>query len=261
VIIGIIGSESTHAKAFADICEQLNIEAVIDDNLKPQADLDGVMIVTRDGNIHKNLALPFIEKGYPVWIDKPITETIADIEELRDAVKQNNALLLGGSTLKYNNEILSLKNRVKSGNLGEITGGFMNFRGDFDCEYGGIFFYGSHLCEMCLTVFGYDVKSVLATSISPENTIVIVKYDTKQIALHFNNNAYKYFAVAYGTEDCACVELDISNIYRAGFDEFLSTLKTKQNPLSFDKLAKPIYMLNAIKKSLTEQREIEIGGI
>ena len=45
---------------------------------------------------------------------------------------------------------------MKNNSLGDITGE-IEFPGDLESEYGG-YFYGSHLCEMCMSVFGYDVK-------------------------------------------------------------------------------------------------------
>ena len=38
----------------------------------------------------------------------------------------------------------------------------MNFPGDFSNRYEGLYFYGSHLVEMMLTVFGYNPRSLIA---------------------------------------------------------------------------------------------------
>jgi len=219
--------------------------------------VDAVMVVYRHGSLHVPHILPFVEKGYPVWIDKPVAESAADIDKLREAVMKNNTLITGGSTIKYNYEVLTLKNKAESKALGDITGGSMNFPGDLSSEYGGLFFYGSHLCEMCMSVFGYDVKSVLASSTGAKNTMVIAKYGDKQVALHFTD-APKNIMTVHGAAGSASVELDISIIYRLGFDKFVTMLRSKKMPLSFENLVKPVYMLNAIQKSLGEGREVAL---
>ncbi len=288
--IGILGSDNSHALHFARLC---NVEKVYGDDVrivaiygndddpnhtkevaasgeipfiaeKPEdfmGKVDAVMVVYRRGSLHVPHILPFVEAGYPVWIDKPVCETKEDIELLRKAVEKNNTLITGGSTLKYNYEILTLKDKVESGRIGAVSGGCVNFPGDLESEYGGIFFYGSHLIEMMLSVFGYDVKSVTAKTIAPKNSSVIVTYEDKIVTLAFNNLCSSYYVTVYGSEKVCSQEVDISFIYKLGFAKFIEMLKTNKMPLSFDDLVKPVYILNAIQKSLDEDREVQISEV
>lgn len=288
--IGILGSDNSHAQHFARLC---NVEKVYGDDVrivaiygndddpkhtkevaeigeipfiaeKPEdfmGKVDAVMVVYRRGSLHVPHILPFVEAGYPVWIDKPVCETTEDIELLRKAVEKNNTLITGGSTLKYNYEILTLKDKVESGRIGAVSGGCVNFPGDLESEYGGIFFYGSHLIEMMLSVFGYDVKSVTAKTIAPKNSSVIVKYEDKMVTLAFNNLCSSYYVTVYGDKKVCSQEVDISFIYKLGFAKFVEMLKTNKMPLSFDDLVKPVYILNAIQKSLDEDREVQISEV
>ena len=288
--IGILGSDNSHAQHFARLC---NVEKVYGDDVRIVAiygndddpnhtkevaekgeipfiannpeefmgKVDAVMVVYRRGSLHVPHILPFIEAGYPVWIDKPVCESIEDIELLRKAVEKNNTLITGGSTLKYNYEILTLKDKVETGRIGNVSGGCINFPGDLESEYGGIFFYGSHLIEMMLSVFGYDVKSVTAKTIAPKNSMVIASYEDKMVTLAFNNLCSSYYVTVYGDKKVCSQEVDISFIYKLGFAKFVEMLKTNKMPLSFDDLVKPVYVLNAIKKSLDEDREVQISEV
>ncbi len=292
--IGILGSDNSHALAFAKLCNlpmengeyrypDVRITAIYgnDDDPKHTKDVaeqgaiefiaekpedfigkvDAVMVVYRKGSLHVPAILPFVEAGYPVWIDKPIAVSVEDINRLREAVERNNTLVTGGSTLKYNYEVQTLQNKVKSGVLGTVTGGAMNFPGDVDSPYDGLFFYGSHLCEMCLTIFGYDVKSVYASKLSHNNICVIAKYEDKQVCLSYQE-LYQHTAVSvYGTETTATMEIDASFIYRLGFEKWLEMLRTGRMPLCFDDLVQPVYMLNAIQKSIDEGREVTIDEV
>lgn len=292
--IGILGSDNSHALAFAKLCnipdengnylyEDVRIEAIYGRDDDPEhtkqvaeegkipfiakepaefmGKVDAVMVVYRRGAYHVADILPFIEAGLPVWIDKPVCESTDDIKKLREACERNNTLITGGSTLKYNYEVLTLQNKVASGALGKVSGGCINFPGDLESVYGGIFFYGSHLIEMMLSIFGYDVKSVYASSIEPKNTTVIAKYDSMLVNLNFNNLTPSYHLTVYGDKKVVSSELDMSIIYKLGFAKFIEMLKSGKMPLSFDDLVKPVYVLNAIQKSLDEGREVEISEI
>lgn len=288
--VGILGSDNSHAQHFSRLC---NVEKVYGDDVRIECiygrdddpahtkevaekglipyiaqdpkefigKVDAVMVVYRKGRLHVPEILPFIEAGYPVWIDKPVCESIEDINALRAAVEKNNTLITGGSTLKYNYEILTLKDKVETGRIGAVSGGCVNFPGDLENENGGIFFYGSHLIEMMLSVFGYDVKSVTAKTIAPKNSMVIVKYEDKMVNLAFNNLCSSYYVTVYGDKKVVSQEVDISFIYKLGFAKFVEMLKTGKMPLSFDDLVKPVYVLNAIQKSLDEDREVEMSEV
>ena len=289
--IGILGSDNSHALQFAKLCnlpdqdgnflyddvrisaiyglndDPAHTKAVASDGAIPYiagrpeelfGRVDAVMVVYRNGKYHVDGILPFVERGMPVWIDKPICVSLADISRLKRAVEEHKVLVTGGSTIKYNYDILSLVSRIQSGALGEIAGGSMNFPGDLSSEYEGLFFYGSHLWEMCLVVFGYDVQSVYAESASCDNTLVIAGYRDKKVALNFNAKSKNHLISVLGTKDSAMLEMDISSIYRLGFDRFVHMLRTRKMPLSFDQLVKPVVLLNAVQRSLVEKRQVSI---
>ena len=117
--IGILGSDNSHAQHFARLC---NVEKVYGDEVRIEyiygrdddpahtkevaeltkipnivtdpkeflGNVDAVMVVYRSGALHVPEILPFIEAGYPVWIDKPVCESVEHINMLREAVRKFN---------------------------------------------------------------------------------------------------------------------------------------------------------------------------
>lgn len=288
--IGILGSDNSHALAFAKLCnipddkglyayDNIRVTAIYgkDDDAEHTAmvaregriefiaqspaeffgKVDAVMVVYRRGSYHIPDILPFIEKGIPCWIDKPICSSVEDIQKLREACEKSGALVTGGSTMKYCYDILTAKNRIESGFFGKVLGGNMNFPGDFDNPYEGLYFYGSHLIEMMLTVFGYDVVSVVASENIHDRIAVIANYENCQVTLNFTSSS-DFFITVYGSEHSITTQADISNIYKLGFDKFVEMLRTGRMPLSFDEMVKPVYILDAIHKSVEEKREVYI---
>lgn len=290
--IGIIGSDNTHALAFSKICnlcdkkgnyeyDDVRIEAIYGFNDSPEHTsqvakegkipfiaksieemfdkIDAVMVVCRDGKYHLQHILPFMEKCFPVWIDKPIVTSREDAKTLYDVAKKYNVLVTGGSTMKYNYEILTLQNKIKTGQLGKVTGGFLNFPGSLDSEYSGLHFYGPHLCEMCLCVFGYDAKSVHANVIDEGNINVTVFYDDKNVNINFNKKTGgKYYGLVLGDKNSTVCEFDLSIIYKLGLERFVKMLRTGIMPLTLEELLKPVYMLNAILRSIKENKRFDI---
>lgn len=289
--IGILGSDNSHALAFAQLCnipdengeylyDDVRVNAIYGKDDEPAhtkqvakegkiefvaetpdefiGKVDAVMVVYRKGSYHIPDILPFIERGYPIWIDKPISSSIEDIERLKAAYQKHKVLITGGSTIKYNYDILIAQNRIKSGFFGNIQGGFMNFPGDLSCEYEGLFFYGSHLIEMMLSIYGYDVKSIYATKVANGNISVIAKYEDFQVVLHYLAAVRESLITIYGDKNSLTTQMDISVIYKLGFDQFVNMLRTKKMPLPIDDLVKPVYILKAIYKSLEDGCEVTL---
>lgn len=294
--IGIIGSDNTHALAFSRLCNipdengkylyndvrvtaicgdgddashtveiarKANIESIVDAPSDMYGKVDAVMVVHRHGNKHIPCAIDFIKRGYPIWIDKPISSSLDDIETFKLVCQEYNPLVMGGSTLKFNDDVLKAKMKIENASLGNVYGGTLNFLGSLDSEYDGLFFYGPHLIEEVLTIFGYDVKSIQAFRISDTEISVIMKYADYIVNMNYLNNVHDYFITVYGSENSFTSKIDISNIYKCGLDEFIKMIKFQKAPQTIDELVKSVYIIDAIYKSLNNKVEIVIenGGI
>jgi predicted dehydrogenase len=289
--IGIIGSDNSHAIAFSSLCNKKNAatgeylfpdfrvthifgvnqdenQKVVQDGLVQNVvtspdemfgNVDGVMVVFRHGDLHLQYALPFIKRGIPTWIDKPFTIKIEDAITLINEAEENKTLLTGGSTCKYANDILDLADDIVNQKQGRVLGGAMNFPTQLDSIYGGFYFYGGHLSEMILASFGYDPRSVYAT-INGDNIYALLRYDNYIIGMNFLKDCYQYCATVYTDKKVYTKNIDISTAYENGFGKFAEMLKTKELPLSFDKLIKPVYLLNAIENSIKSGKEVDILG-
>lgn len=157
-----------------------------------------------------------------------------------------------------------MKAKVESGELGTITGGMITYRGNFEADYNGIYFYGSHSCEACMKIFGYDVKSVVVNSLDPENFTIAVKYDDKLVTIALSNRAKdKYFLVANGTADCTCKALEdnFRLLCKLGITDFVEMLRNRICPITPGQLVMPVYMLRAIDRSYSEGREVTIEEV
>jgi len=286
--IGILGADSSHASAFSKLCNfpetdtgnypfpEVRVTAIYGEDIEqakqvalacnicevvtsPEellSKVDGVMVLFRDGNVHLPYALPFIESGMPVWIDKPITVTLKDSDLLLEAADKSPSLITGGSTCKYNKEVLELKKMVDQGDLGTVLSGYLNFPCDIYSPYNGIFFYAPHMVEMMFTIFGYEILSI--TCIKQKDTIrCIGKYEGFSVVLDFTNHVHQSFCMIHGDKKSHVREIKVdTSTYKAGLEQFITMLRTKNMPLPLTKLTAVTKVLTAINDSMSEGKEI-----
>lgn len=296
--IGIVGSDNSHAVAFAKIvnlpdektgkmffpeykvthiygmdeevtkerAETGKIETIVSNPVEMIGEVDGVVVVFRHGGLHKKYSLPFIKAGIPVFVDKPFTKTVEDVVELVEASNKYNTPITGGSTFKYLDDIIEIKKIVEEKSLEKtgvenlFTGGF-TFNIGLHNEYGGISFYGAHTVEPALTVFGYDVKSVYASRTNM-NIFAIIKYDTYQVMLNMLYGAAKKPTIKIMLRDETIIkEIDASKTYLKGVENFLNVISTGKSDLEDKQFIMPVAVINMIELSLKYGREIDVAEI
>lgn len=257
-IVGIYGHDKEQTEKVA---KEGKLEFVAQKPEDLMGKVDAVMVVFRHGDLHAQYALPFIKAGIPTWIDKPFTIKISDAISLIEAADAGNVLVTGGSTCKYIPAILELKNAVENdSSMGKILSGTINYTSYLNNEYGGIFFYGPHLVEMTMTVFGYDAKSVFAKT-DGRNINAIVGYDRYNVVMNFTDSWKGQYGIVYGSEKTTVKELVFAEGYKLGFEKFAEMLRTGKRPFPLEQLLAPTVMLNAIDRSLKTGREIMLSDI
>lgn len=83
------------------------------------SDLDAVAIATPVWT-HYPLAKSFLEAGKHVFVEKPLTRSSAECEELIELAERNGLKLMVGHTFEYTAAVNKIKEIVASGELGEI---------------------------------------------------------------------------------------------------------------------------------------------
>lgn len=290
--IGILGSDNSHAEIFsqlvnlpakdggpspfsdmkvthifgldeartAQVARDGRIETVVREPGEMLGRVDAVMAVFRHGGLHLQYALPFIRAGVPAWVDKPFAIAKDDARTMLDEAQKRGTLLTGGSTTRYVHDVLALRNAYRNGSrAGRVSAAVMNFPAETENEYGGICFYGAHLAEMAMTAFGFDARSVVASENGGVVTAV-VRYDALQLVLHFLPDCKSYHAILYGDGATVVREIDITNCYLRGFEQFAGMLRTGRAPLTPHELFAPVELMNAVKESCETGRAVPLKG-
>jgi len=97
--------------------------AIIADRLEDMLDaVDGILLARDDAETHFEMARPFLEAGLPVYIDKPVALSLADLDRLY-ALERYPGQIFTCSALAYASELkLSAADAASIGRLRHIVG-------------------------------------------------------------------------------------------------------------------------------------------
>ena len=217
-------------------------------------DVDAVMITARHGKYHLPYAKPYLQKGIPVWVDKPICTSTEDVVELVNLAKQSGSPVCGGSSLVFAKEIREMAEYVET-NREEIIGGHVTAPVSLVNDYGNFWFYSSHLVQMITTVFGFDILSVEAWQ-SGKTVRAVYHYANMDVTAMFGTG---YTVTAYkgsGHAKTTCVTMD--GCYDAELHEFYNMVKTGQGAASWREFVMPVFLIDATTRAFEEKREIKV---
>ena len=109
-----------NSKTASTIGSQFNVESTTDlDNVLSRRDIDAVTICTPTVT-HKDVATRALEAGKHVLVEKPMTNTSAEANELLLLAKKKGLRIMPGHIERFNPAVTYLKSLVDEGALGKI---------------------------------------------------------------------------------------------------------------------------------------------
>ncbi len=121
----ITGARVTHVWAqeqglASHVASAARIETVVDHFEDMIGRIDAVLLARDDAERHIEFAMPFLEAGIPIYIDKPLALSLADARQLLDAQKYPGQLYTC-SALRYAREFqLSAEDHAALGGIRQI---------------------------------------------------------------------------------------------------------------------------------------------
>lgn len=275
--VAILGTESSHARAFARLLQNSKTVRLIgaygteeaanrgfreafgvECSATPDAfrdEVDGVLITARNGADHLALARPYLHPGKTVFVDKPLCNDPGEAEELIALARKNRVNLCGGSCLKFALPLLRLRAAVESDPC--VIGASFSAPVEMQSAYGGFLFYAPHLIEMALTVLREPIRSIRAIR-QGDTVTALLRYDTFCASLFFGCDAYTA-AVSFRTCGKHCeVRLDsIPSLYAKELSHFCKLLSTNPTGLpDSSSLADHVRIADAIRRAYESDTEI-----
>lgn len=147
-----------------------------------KTDIDGVIIATRPST-HAEIALAWIEKGIPVWIEKPLALSYADAHKIKEAADLHTVPILVGHQHLFNPAFRAAKALTAGKTIRHIVSDAGNF-GPYRDDYSVVWDYTPHDLSMILDIVG---ESPFAVTVSAQtlNDDSKTNWDSADINLFF----------------------------------------------------------------------------
>ena len=288
--IGIVGSDNSHAIAFSqllnreegyngmrlegarvthlwgveperneEVAELGEIPHITETTEEMMGGVDGIICVLRDGALHKDAVMPFLKAGMPVFVDKPLATTVADVDAMLDTAQRTGVGFSSFSTLRFEHGYQEWIAEARE-NEGNAITGVSTGPGDLESQYSGIFFYGIHAVELMLERWGYGVEAVTAVP-SGRSVQAVCRYDNGLlVTLNLVNGGRQGFRLySFGDSGASEHTVDTRTNYRDGLTIALDVLREGAWPLTPDQLREPVQILAAIDESVSSGQTVTLA--
>jgi hypothetical protein len=208
-----------------DIAEICYIPNVLHDLSEMVNCVDAVILARDDPENHLVLAKPFLDNKIPIFIDKLLTDSQAELEIFDDYIN-NGCLIMSCSPIRYSieiNEFLELKNSQ-----------FHSIQGMSKVSW---LRYGHHLFEGIFMKFGSDINSIRSLSAKIDHDILFLEYKNGLTCfLEFKTGTSLPISFKLFSENNP-VEVKFDNYFysfKSMLNEFIEMVKQKKLMISWE---------------------------
>ena len=258
--VEVIGVYSNEPAASKSLSEKFGVK-VLENYTDALGQIDGLIVTARHGDLHYKYAKPYLASGIPMFIDKPLTIKASDAVDFMNELKSRGIKVSGGSSLKHDFGVKTLKAEHEKGVDGATLGGFVRAPLDAASVYGGFYFYAPHLVEVVSEIFGRYPLSVKAKK---QGNITEVDFNYEKYTAHgmFVEHNYVYYACRMSEKTVKGMNLESTpehNWFESEFAEYYSLLKGGEPTVSYEDLFSSVYVMNAIERSLASGNEEKVN--
>lgn len=210
--------------------------------------VDGALIESNDGNVHLEQSLPFIDKGIPVWIDKPLGANSQQAKQIVTLCKQRNTPLFSASSLRYSVEIRDL---LESKRVGNSVSALTYSPYHEEVLMPGLIYYVIHAVEPLYALLGAGCKQVRCTW-SESGPVAVGMWANGKIGIvrGLGEGCQPgYGFVAWGENGIVNSKADGSFIYRELLKEVVKFFETRESPVPVEETLEIIAFMEAANRS------------
>ncbi len=218
-------------------------------------DVDGVIIVDDGSGKQCEYAEYPLRRGVPTFCDKPLAMTARRAQEVADLVRETGTLFMSASSLRFVPDIIALKNEIHS--LGDVHLATTICGNE-------LVYYGIHALSMYYGIFGGGAVSCLNVG-KPDRNIVRVRFENgRDLVLMVAESEYMragYQINVYGTKGWRSLMPNLADLYYYLQERFIQMLRTGEESVPVEEEVEVIAVLEAGKRSLSENREVAIAEV
>jgi len=272
--IGIIGAENSHTIGFGRVfnverkfpgvevisvwgetdalarkaMEKGNIPHMVKDPLEMLGKIDALIVDHRHPRYHLEAAAPFVRAGIPAFIDKPFCYRVSEGIEFLAMARELGTPVTSFSSIAQSDATFDLKAQVES--MDEINQVIRFGPVDLDSQYGGVFFYGVHMVQPLIYIFGEEITKVKISRDENNGNATLLFRNGLFATLIFKRHAYGW--ETFVETDDRLVEL-IPRVKEPDparhYVDMVEMFRTGKEPRSHQNILKCVAVLEALEKS------------
>jgi predicted dehydrogenase len=277
--IGIIGAENTHTvgygrlfniekrfpgvevlyvwgetDAFAkNAMDKGRIPYVVKDPKEMLGKIDALIVDHRHAKYHLEAAKPFVEAGIPTFVDKPFCYRASEGKKFLEMARKLGTPVTSYSTFAQSKKISNIKKQISK--MKEVSQVIMYGPVDIESKYGGVFYYGIHLTQQMMSIFGEDIEKV-RISRNGKNANATVAYKNGLIVTlifsHYNSGWGMWLETETGYHKMKSYVWDDDP--EKGYQDMVTMFKSGKEPRSYQSILNSVSVLEALERSVQNEK-------
>ncbi|HRE51750.1 MAG TPA: Gfo/Idh/MocA family oxidoreductase [Flavitalea sp.] len=241
-----IWRNATNIPKFTDLIKPMGVKIVdsIDELLNQ---VDAVLLETNDGAIHLEQAMPAFKARKPIFIDKPMGVSLADVLQQFEAAEKHQAPMFSSSSLRFVDGVQAVAN----GLAGKVLGADTFSPAYIEKTHPILFWYGIHGVETLLTVMGPGCEAVSCTH-TEDSDIAVGRWSDGRLGTMRGTRTGRYGigGTVYGDKEN--MVLDVSGGYKNLVLRIADFFKTGIPPVRKDQTIEVYAFMQAAEESIKQ---------
>lgn len=249
VVAGVPGTSQISPERIPEYTAKIKEYGVplFDDPSELFGKIDAVLIESVDGSVHRERALPFLERGIPTYVDKPFACSLADAKAMFEVATRKHIPLMSSSSLRYAPEVVEAK---KASAANKLEGVATYGPAPTHPRNPGLFHYGIHPVEMLFTLMGAGCRRLTCLS-QPGGEIVTGVWDGGRVASvrGIREGAQAYGFTLFGAKGVETKGVSTQYIYRELLKEIIGMFQDKELPIDPRETLEIVAFIEAARRS------------
>jgi len=281
--IGIIGAENSHTAGYGRVfniekkfpgvevkyvwgetdafakaaMKKGNIPNQVKDPKEMMGKIDALIVDHRHPKYHLAAATPFVKAGIPTFVDKPFCYRAAEGKEFLDMAKKVGTPVTSFSSIAQSAATFDMMDQVKK--MKDLTQVIRTGTVDLDSQYGGVFFYGVHIVQPLMYIFGEDIERVRISRDGQYGNASLKFTNGLFATLIFKHKAYGWETYVETGNQFMELKSGVKEPDPPKNDaDMVEMFRTGKEPRSHQSILNCVSVLEALEKSAENEKWIEV---
>lgn len=284
--VGIIGAENSHTLIFGKMfnvekkfpgvevthlwgetdafarkaADAGKIPTIVKEQQEMLGKIDALIVDHRHPKYHLEAASPFVKAGIPTFIDKPFCYRLDEGKAFLEMARQAGTPVTSFSSIAQSTGTYDIVEQLKT--LGQINHVVRYGPVDLDSEYGGVFFYGVHIVQPLMFMFGEDIQRVRITRDKKRGSAAVVFKSGLYATLVFKNISYGWETFVETKKGLIELKSRVPESEPGKlYIDTVEMFRTRREPRTHRSMLHEVAVLEALEKSALSEQWVEVAEI